>query len=86
MGEPLTNTKQVTLELRSGLTVSVLVSKDDLKIRFQSNSASALQLILIETCERLTSKGYAVSSQEKAPSVMLLDAIDRHFAYRQKIK
>ena len=53
MGEPLTNTKQVTIATRSGHTVSVLVSKDDLKIRFQSNDASALQLIVVETYERL---------------------------------
>ena len=55
IGEPLTNTKQVTFELRSGHTVSVLVSKDDMKIRFQSNNPSALQLILMETYERLSS-------------------------------
>jgi len=33
----MTNTKQVTLVLRNEETVSILVSKDDLKVRFQAN-------------------------------------------------
>ena len=45
-----------------------------------------MQLIVVETFERLQQLGYQVSSQEKTPSPALLDAIDRHFAYRQKLK
>ena len=36
LGE-ITNTKQVTFILRNEENVSVLVSKDDLKVRFQAN-------------------------------------------------
>ena len=35
--QEMTNTKQVTLVLRNEETVSILVSKDDLKVRFQAN-------------------------------------------------
>ena len=42
LASELTNTKQVTFEMRNKCPVSILVSKDDLKLRFQSTSASAL--------------------------------------------
>jgi len=35
--QEMNNTKQVTLVLRNEETVSILVSKDDLKVRFQAN-------------------------------------------------
>ena len=40
--EEMANTKQLTFVLRNQETVSLLVSKDELKVRFQANSASAL--------------------------------------------
>ena len=83
----LTNTKQVTFILRNQETVSLLVSKDDLKVRFQANVASAIQLVLTESYKRLTSSKYNlnVSSSTKLPTLDLTDAIDKHFAYRSEI-
>ena len=84
----LTNTKQVTFILRNQETVSLLVSKDDLKIRFQANVASAIQLVLTESYKRLTSPKYNlnVSSTTKLPTLDLLEAIDKHFTYRTEIQ
>lgn len=83
----LTNTKQVTFILRNQETVSLLVSKDDLKIRFQANVASAIQLVLTESYKRLTSPKYNlnVSSTTKLPTLDLFEAIDKHFTYRTEI-
>jgi len=84
----MTNAKQMTFVLRNQETVSLLVSKDDAKLRFQANSASALQLILTETYTRLTSPAYSleISSACKIPSMDLMEAIDRHFAHRLEVK
>ena len=84
----MTNPKQMTFVLRNQETVSVLISKDDLKVRFQANVASALQVVLTETYNRLTSPDYsiAISSTVKIPGLDLNEAIDKHFAYRTEIK
>jgi len=49
--------------------------------------ASAIQLVLSETYKRLTAAPYnlKVSSQTKIPTLDLLEAIDKHFAYRSEI-
>ena len=84
----MSNTKQVTFILRNQETVSVLVSKDDLKVRFQANVASAIQLVLSETYKRLTSPPHSItiSSNQKLPTLDLMEAIDKHFAYRHEIR
>lgn len=66
----------------------MLVSKDNLKIRFQANNASALQLVLQQTYSRLLERNPAIkiTSNEKMPTLGLLQAIDQHFAYRSEIK
>ena len=56
----LANAKQVSFILRNMETVSLLISKDDLKIRFQANSASAMQMVLSETYKRLTSATHQI--------------------------
>ena len=50
--------------------------------------ASALQVVLTETYNRLTSPDYgiAISSTVKIPGLDLNEAIDKHFAYRTEIK
>ena len=40
--DEMENTKQVSFLLRNKEIVSVLVSKDDMKVRIQANSASAI--------------------------------------------
>ena len=68
--------------------VSVLVSKDDLKVRLQANTANGLSLVLAETYKRLSSAQYGLdlSSTLKLPALDLMEAIDKHFAYRNEIK
>ncbi len=64
------------------------VSKDSLKIKIQSNSASALRLIFTEVYSRMCSPryNYDLSTQIKLPTQDFLAALQNHFEIRKQIK
>ena len=82
------NPSQLTFQLRNMETVTVCTSEDNLRIMVQSNSASALQVILSELYSRLTSPklGYDMTSKAKLPSAEFQKALLHHFEVRQSIK
>ena len=82
------NTKQISFQLRTEQTVSLLCSKDSLKIKLQSNDSSALMILFSETFNRLTSPqyGYDLSGQIKLPTPELQKAIISHFEIRKSLK
>ena len=63
------------------------VSKDSLKIKFQSNSPSALRILFAEVYQRMTSSKYKydLSTQMKLPTQDFQVAIIEHFELRKQI-
>jgi len=77
--------RQLTLRNHSGELISLLTSKDELKIRIQSNQIAAIWPILLHIVSTLESKqngGYKVQYTERLPIKELEAAIDVHFEHR----
>ena len=80
--ELLKNRRQLTFRCHNGELVSLLLSKDELKIRIQANRISLLWPYLMETNKRvqLPSTGqFKTSFKEKLPLRELDQSIDTHF-------
>ena len=82
------NPKQITFQLRNEQTVTMCVSKDSLKIKFQSNCASALRILFAEVYKRMTSSKYKydLQTQMKLPTQDFQQASLNHFELRKQIK
>ncbi len=83
------NRRQLTFRCHNSELVSLLLSKDELKIRIQANRLSLIWPFLMETNRRvqLPSTGsYKTSFKEKLPLRELDQTIDNHFQCRQSLK
>ena len=66
--------------------MSLLTSKDEMKIRLQSDVLSAIWPCLAELCSVLEKGEYKVVYQDRLPLKELDAAIDVHFECRQNLK
>lgn len=87
LGEELTEKRHLSFVFHNQEITTLLVSKDGLKVRFQSQDYSALQPVVSETCNRLQNKWSCnITFQDKLPIPEFFEAIDEHFALRFEIK
>lgn len=79
----------MTLRNHAGDLISLLTSKDEMKIRMQANSMAAIWPVFQKTCSTLqlpSNGGYKVSYAERLPLKELDLAIDAHFDCRMQLK
>lgn len=85
------NKKQLTFNYHNQVPVSIIISKDDLKIRLQSPDFSSLWFILKALIKRLTDlygskeSGFEISYPDAIPLPELFQFIDEHHHYRLEL-
>jgi Bardet-Biedl syndrome 9 protein len=84
------NKKQLTFNYHNKVPVSIIISKDDQKIRLQSPDFASLWFILKVMTARLNelyggSDGFEITYPDAIPLPQLFQYIDEHHHYRQEI-
>lgn len=80
----LQKSKTYTFKLHNQSKTTVMMSKDDLKYRVQSENPNSLQMLLTELYNRCLNPKYdhVLSTTDKMPTQELFAQIDRHFAWK----